>query len=147
MTIEDALGDDVLIAEHLDGRPLDGDHGAPVRLVSPSQYGFISTKHLCRIELHTAEPAERLPPVAGHPARAAVGQAPPAGEGLGGGAPSLPARLGAAARLPPLIAGIRRLSARGSERSGPTFASGAPPCLGMTASAPEGDAGTAHGPS
>lgn len=52
--IEDALGDDVLIAENLDGRPLDSDHGAPARLVSPSQYGYISTKHLSRIELHTS---------------------------------------------------------------------------------------------
>ena len=60
--LEDALGDDVLIAEHLDGRRLDGDHGAPLRLVSPSQYGFMSTKHLCRIELHTAEPAGRYHP-------------------------------------------------------------------------------------
>jgi DMSO/TMAO reductase YedYZ molybdopterin-dependent catalytic subunit len=57
-TIEDALGDDVLIAESLNGRPLDSDHGAPVRLVSPNQYGFISTKHLCRIEAHTAPPPE-----------------------------------------------------------------------------------------
>jgi DMSO/TMAO reductase YedYZ molybdopterin-dependent catalytic subunit len=56
VTIEDALADDVLIADRLDGRPLDSDHGAPVRLVSPRQYGFISTKHLCRIEVHTAEP-------------------------------------------------------------------------------------------
>jgi DMSO/TMAO reductase YedYZ molybdopterin-dependent catalytic subunit len=58
VSIEDALAEDVLIAERLDGRPLDSDHGAPARLVSPSQYGFISTKHLCRIELLTAEPAE-----------------------------------------------------------------------------------------
>jgi DMSO/TMAO reductase YedYZ molybdopterin-dependent catalytic subunit len=65
VSIEDALGEDVLIAERLDGHPLDGDHGAPARLVSPSQYGFISTKHLCRIELHTAEPPER----SGAPAR------------------------------------------------------------------------------
>ena len=57
--IEDALADDLLIAEHLDGRPLDADHGAPARLVSPNQYGFVSTKHLCRIELHTAEPPEK----------------------------------------------------------------------------------------
>jgi DMSO/TMAO reductase YedYZ molybdopterin-dependent catalytic subunit len=57
VSIEDALAEDVLIADRLDGRPLDGDHGAPVRLVSPKQYGFVSTKHLCRIELHTAEPA------------------------------------------------------------------------------------------
>jgi DMSO/TMAO reductase YedYZ molybdopterin-dependent catalytic subunit len=55
--IEDALGDDVLIADRLDGRPLDSDHGAPLRLVSPSQYGYMSTKHLCRIEAHTAAPS------------------------------------------------------------------------------------------
>jgi DMSO/TMAO reductase YedYZ molybdopterin-dependent catalytic subunit len=35
VTIEDALAEDVLIAERLEGRPLDGDHGAPVRLVRP----------------------------------------------------------------------------------------------------------------
>jgi DMSO/TMAO reductase YedYZ molybdopterin-dependent catalytic subunit len=58
VAIEDALAEDVLIAEQLVGRPLDSDHGAPVRLVSPSQYGFVSTKHLCRIELHTSEPRE-----------------------------------------------------------------------------------------
>jgi len=58
MSIEDALANDVLIAEHLAGRPLDADHGAPARLVSPGQYGFVSVKHLCRIELHTAEPTE-----------------------------------------------------------------------------------------
>jgi DMSO/TMAO reductase YedYZ molybdopterin-dependent catalytic subunit len=58
VSIGDALAEDVLIAEHLDGRPLDSDHGAPVRLVSPSQYGFISVKHLCGIELRTSEPEE-----------------------------------------------------------------------------------------
>jgi DMSO/TMAO reductase YedYZ molybdopterin-dependent catalytic subunit len=60
--IEDALEADVLIADRLDGRPLDGDHGAPVRLLSPSQYGFVSTKHLCAIELHTRAPVERYHP-------------------------------------------------------------------------------------
>jgi DMSO/TMAO reductase YedYZ molybdopterin-dependent catalytic subunit len=59
--LEDALADDVLIAEHLDGHPLDSDHGAPARLVSPGQYGYMSTKHLCRIEVHTCEPKERAP--------------------------------------------------------------------------------------
>ena len=53
-TLEDALAANVLIAENLDGRPLDADHGAPARLVSPSQYGFMSTKHLSRIEMRTA---------------------------------------------------------------------------------------------
>jgi len=52
-TLEDALAANVLIAENLDGRPLDADHGAPARLVSPSQYGFMSTKHLSRIEMRT----------------------------------------------------------------------------------------------
>jgi DMSO/TMAO reductase YedYZ molybdopterin-dependent catalytic subunit len=58
VSIADALADDVLIADHLGGRPLDGDHGAPVRLVSPDQYGFVSTKHLCSIELRTAKSLE-----------------------------------------------------------------------------------------
>ena len=53
---EDAFDDDVLLAERLDGRPLGDDHGAPVRLVSPAQYGYVSTKHLCRIEVHSTEP-------------------------------------------------------------------------------------------
>jgi DMSO/TMAO reductase YedYZ molybdopterin-dependent catalytic subunit len=67
--IDDALAPNVLIADHLDGRPLDGDHGAPARLVSPSQYGYVSVKHLCWIELHLAE----------HSAKAAAAQA------IGGG--------------------------------------------------------------
>lgn len=61
MTIEDALADDVLIAETLDGHPLDGDHGAPARLVSPSQYGYISVKHLSRIEVLTGAPQRAEP--------------------------------------------------------------------------------------
>jgi DMSO/TMAO reductase YedYZ molybdopterin-dependent catalytic subunit len=56
LTVEDALGEDVLVADHLNGKPLDGDHGAPVRLVSPRQYGYLSTKHLCRVDVHTSEP-------------------------------------------------------------------------------------------
>jgi DMSO/TMAO reductase YedYZ molybdopterin-dependent catalytic subunit len=66
--LEDALADDVLIADRLDGRPLDGDHGAPVRLVSPGQYGYVNIKHLCRIEFHASEPpvTDRWSPLAGH---------------------------------------------------------------------------------
>jgi DMSO/TMAO reductase YedYZ molybdopterin-dependent catalytic subunit len=54
----DAVGEDVLIADRLDGRPLDADHGAPARIVSPNQYGYASVKHLARIELLTSEPPE-----------------------------------------------------------------------------------------
>jgi DMSO/TMAO reductase YedYZ molybdopterin-dependent catalytic subunit len=56
MQLDDALAEDVLIADRLDGRPLGSDHGAPARLVSPAHYGFINTKHLCRIEPRTSEP-------------------------------------------------------------------------------------------
>lgn len=54
----DAISEDVLIADRLDGRPLDADHGAPARIVSPHQYGYVSVKHLSRIELLTSEPSE-----------------------------------------------------------------------------------------
>ncbi len=64
VTAEDALADDVLLADRLDGAPLPPEHGAPVRLLSPRQYGFVSVKHLRRIELHDHEPRLRY-----HPAR------------------------------------------------------------------------------
>lgn len=56
VALEDVLEDDVLVADRLDGQPLTADHGAPARLVSPHQYGLVSTKHLCRIELYRSEP-------------------------------------------------------------------------------------------
>ncbi len=59
--IEDALVDEVLLAERLDGRPLDTNHGAPVRLVSPAQYGYVSTKHLCRIDVRSGDPKASQP--------------------------------------------------------------------------------------
>ncbi|WP_433544131.1 molybdopterin-dependent oxidoreductase (plasmid) [Streptomyces sp. CA-294286] len=66
--IEDALAHDVLLADRLDGKPLNSDHGAPVRLVSPGQYGFVSTKHLCRVDFHTTRPPDpdRFSPLAAH---------------------------------------------------------------------------------
>jgi DMSO/TMAO reductase YedYZ molybdopterin-dependent catalytic subunit len=58
MLLEDALADHVLLADCLDGEPLDPRHGAPVRLVAPAHYGFVNVKHLHRIELLTAQPAQ-----------------------------------------------------------------------------------------
>lgn len=49
--LQDALAADVLLADRLGGAPLTADHGSPLRLVSPAQYGFVNAKHLCRIEL------------------------------------------------------------------------------------------------
>jgi DMSO/TMAO reductase YedYZ molybdopterin-dependent catalytic subunit len=106
MTLEDALDDDVLLAEHLDGRALDPDHGAPLRLVSPKQYGFVNTKHLCRIEVRTAAPRPFgwTPLIQGH-ARARVWE-----EERHRYLPATPLR--PVYRL--LIAPTRWLSARGS---------------------------------
>lgn len=59
LLLEDALGDDVLIADRLDGESLPVEHGGPWRLVSASQYGYKSVKHLHRIELHSGEPPDR----------------------------------------------------------------------------------------
>jgi DMSO/TMAO reductase YedYZ molybdopterin-dependent catalytic subunit len=58
LLLEDACADNVLLADRLEGAPLTGEHGAPVRLVSPSQYGYKSVKHLMAIELHASEPRE-----------------------------------------------------------------------------------------
>nr|WP_280485499.1 molybdopterin-dependent oxidoreductase [Nocardia cyriacigeorgica] len=104
--LDDILADDVLIADQLDGRPLNSDHGAPVRLVSPRQYGFINTKHLCRIEFHTAQPPipDRWSPLASHP-RARVWEEERHRH--------LPGRL-VRPVYRSLIGPIRRLSARGS---------------------------------
>jgi DMSO/TMAO reductase YedYZ molybdopterin-dependent catalytic subunit len=58
MLLEDALAEDVLLADRLDGAALGAEHGAPVRLVAPAHYGFVNVKHLCRIELLAGAPAQ-----------------------------------------------------------------------------------------
>ena len=42
----------------VDRAPLSVNHGAPVRLVAPAHYGFVNVKHLCAIELLSAQPAQ-----------------------------------------------------------------------------------------
>jgi DMSO/TMAO reductase YedYZ molybdopterin-dependent catalytic subunit len=59
--LDDLLADDVLLADRLDGRPLDGDHGAPLRLVNPAQYGYANVKHVGHIDVLTAAPAAGSP--------------------------------------------------------------------------------------
>jgi DMSO/TMAO reductase YedYZ molybdopterin-dependent catalytic subunit len=59
LMLEDALAGDVLVADRLDGAPLPLEHGGPLRLVSPSQYGYKSIKYLERIEFHTKRPSDR----------------------------------------------------------------------------------------
>lgn len=62
VTIEDARRDTVLLADRLAGAALTPEHGGPVRVVSPEQYGYVSTKHLCRIELYAFEPVNVFHP-------------------------------------------------------------------------------------
>ena len=59
--LEDLLADDVLLADRLGGRPLDGAHGAPLRLVNPAQYGYANIKHVCRIDVLADAPAAGSP--------------------------------------------------------------------------------------
>jgi hypothetical protein len=54
-TWQDAIADDVLVATRLNGVALDDRHGAPLRLVAPSQYGYKSVKHLIAIDFRAAE--------------------------------------------------------------------------------------------
>ncbi|MCO1655022.1 molybdopterin-dependent oxidoreductase [Pseudonocardia humida] len=57
VALADLREPDVLLATGLDGAPLTPAHGAPLRLVSPSQYGFVSVKHLRGIEARSTPPA------------------------------------------------------------------------------------------
>ena len=50
LELRDALAEDILIADRLEGRPLDRTHGAPLRLVAPAHYGYKNVKHLSAIE-------------------------------------------------------------------------------------------------
>ncbi len=56
LDLEDALQADVLLVDHLQGAPLDGLRGAPLRLISPSQYGYKSVKHVSSIKVYTSPP-------------------------------------------------------------------------------------------
>ena len=57
---EDLTHPDVLLATHLDGEPLNRRHGAPLRLVSPGQYGYKNAKHLVAIDFRHDEPESTL---------------------------------------------------------------------------------------
>ena len=56
LDLHDALEADVLLADSLEGAALDDVHGAPLRLVSPRQYGYKSVKHVGAITVHIGEP-------------------------------------------------------------------------------------------
>lgn len=51
MPLELLYDDDVLVAHAYDGRPLEPDHGAPLRLLVPKRYFWKSAKFLRRLEI------------------------------------------------------------------------------------------------
>jgi DMSO/TMAO reductase YedYZ molybdopterin-dependent catalytic subunit len=51
LPLADALADDVLLADTMDGAPLPAQHGAPLRLVAPAHYGYKSIKHVSAIDI------------------------------------------------------------------------------------------------
>ncbi len=51
MPLEEALRPGVLLATHLDGKPLPEPYGGPLRLVVPQLYGWKSVKWLMGLEL------------------------------------------------------------------------------------------------
>jgi DMSO/TMAO reductase YedYZ molybdopterin-dependent catalytic subunit len=53
LALRDATGPDVLLAYEMNGRPLEPQHGAPLRLLVPGWYGMASVKWLTRIEAVT----------------------------------------------------------------------------------------------
>jgi DMSO/TMAO reductase YedYZ molybdopterin-dependent catalytic subunit len=53
LTVEQATRPEVLLAYEMNGRPLEPQHGAPVRLLVPGWYGMTSVKWLTRIEAVT----------------------------------------------------------------------------------------------
>ncbi len=57
LPIEEALGDDVLLAYSMNGEPLPAPHGFPLRLIVPEWYGMASVKWLRSITA-IAEPFE-----------------------------------------------------------------------------------------
>lgn len=59
---EDLLDHGVMLATDLDGEPLGGRHGGPLRLVTPGQYGYKNVKHLQAIDFVAERPASRLGP-------------------------------------------------------------------------------------
>jgi DMSO/TMAO reductase YedYZ molybdopterin-dependent catalytic subunit len=54
LTMEQALRDDVLVAHHMEGKPVASKHGGPVRLYVAPMYGYKSLKWLERIEVTDA---------------------------------------------------------------------------------------------
>jgi DMSO/TMAO reductase YedYZ molybdopterin-dependent catalytic subunit len=59
---EDLIQPEVLVAAALNGEALTPRHGAPLRLISPAQYGYKNVKHLVSIAFVNEQPESMLGP-------------------------------------------------------------------------------------
>jgi len=71
---DDLFTNDVMLAWALNDGALGQRHGAPLRLISPSQYGYKNVKHVESIGLHAERPASLLGPREHLRARVALGE-------------------------------------------------------------------------
>ncbi len=55
LPLEDLLHENVLLADRLDGLPLNIEHGAPMRLVAPDHYGYKNPKYINCMEFYADE--------------------------------------------------------------------------------------------
>lgn len=65
--LEELMRADVLLADHMNGKPLTPAHGAPLRLIAPQLYGYKNIKHLRRLELLPAPVSSRVGRLLSHP--------------------------------------------------------------------------------
>lgn len=54
LSLEEALKDDVLLVHTADNKPLERDHGGPVRMITPQLYAWKGSKWISRIEFLSA---------------------------------------------------------------------------------------------
>jgi len=52
LPLEDLLKSNVLLADQLDNKQLNLEHGAPIRIIAPDHYGYKNLKHIKRIEFY-----------------------------------------------------------------------------------------------
>jgi len=53
LLLKDMMDDDVLLAYKFDGKPLEAEHGGPLRLVVPKKYAYKAVKWIRRIRFMT----------------------------------------------------------------------------------------------
>lgn len=55
LPLHEALKDDVLLADQVDGEPLPYEHGGPVRMITPQLYAWKGAKWIARLEILTED--------------------------------------------------------------------------------------------